>query len=376
VNGVNPYGPAIRQMHAQLVGIPVDRTFPYFPHPPFSVFLTFFAAFMPFKDAVLTWFAISVALVFVLAAILAKSLLPDAGERDQNAFAFWLFAGLMMWPPVLYNLEKGQWSILLAVMIAAGWHALFRGRAAGTGAWIGVAASTKIFPVLLGGYLLLRARRSVVWFLAAGLLTTGIPLLVVGFDSVPALLRNSRLNMEYWQVFPSVMFSLRGLFARLFIGGEWARPLFHAPLLARVMEAIAVIILASITLRTTVKVRADASVEQRGAVFAAWVALLPILNPQSMGHNGILLAVPFVLTGRALARDFRTWPKVSWALALALVSIPRQTLLHLVPAPSGPLDAVAVLSLPLWGGLLCFAAAVGAADSPEPVAVERCVNAG
>jgi hypothetical protein len=371
VDGVNPYGPEIRQMQAQLVGIPVDRTFPYFPHPPFSVFLTFFAAFMPFKAAVLTWFGISIALVFVLAVLLAKSLSRDAGTRDPTALVFWLFAGLMMWPPVLYNLEKGQWSILLAVMIAAGWHALLRGRMAATGAWIGVAASTKIFPVLLGGYLLLRARRSLVWFLAASLVTTGIPLLVIGFDSVPALLRNSRLNMEHWEVFPSVMFSLHGVFARLFIGGEWARPLIHSPLLARILEAVAVIILACITLRTTVNARPDASVEQRGAVFAAWVGLLPILNPQSMGHNGLLLALPFVLTGRALARDSRTWPKVCWALALGLVSIPRQTLLRLAPAPSGPLDAVAVLSLPLWGGLLAFAAAVGAAGSAEPVAVER-----
>src|SRR5207248_8575290 len=211
-------------------------------------------------------------------------------------------------------------------------------------------------------YLLLRARRSLVWFLAASLATTGIPLVVIGFESVPELLENSRLNMEHWQVFPSVMFSLRGVFARLFIGGEWARPLFHAPLLARVLEAIAVLVLAWITLRATLKARPDASVEQRGAVFGAWVALLPILNPQSMGHNGVLLALPFVLTGRALASDSRAWPKVCWALALALVSIPRQTLLGLAPAPSGPFDAVAVLSLPLWGGLLCFAATIAASS--------------
>ena len=362
VNGVNPYGPEIRQIQAQLTGLPVERTFPYFPHPPFSVFLTFFAAFMPLKAAVLTWFVISVELAFVLAALLAETLWADAGTHDRTPLTFCLFAGLMMWPPVLYNLEKGQWSILLAVMISAGWLVLRRGRLAATGAWLGVAASTKIFPVLLGGYLLLRARRSLVWFAAAILVTTGIPLVVIGFESVPALLRNSRLNMEYWQVFPSVMFSLRGVFARLFIGGEWARPLFYAPLLARVLEGIAVLVLACITLRATLKDRPDASVEQRGAVFGAWVALLPILNPQSMGHNGVLLALPFVLTGRALASDSRAWPKVCWALALGLVSIPRQTLLGLAPAPSGPFDAVAVLSLPLWGGLLCFAATIAASS--------------
>jgi hypothetical protein len=38
----------------------------------------------------------------------------------------------------------------------------------------------------------------------------------------------------------------------------WARPLFHAPWLARILEAIAVIILLCITLRTTVNARPDA----------------------------------------------------------------------------------------------------------------------
>ena len=327
------------------------------------MFLTFFAVFMPLKAAVLTWFGISMALIFVLAALLAELVSPGTAGDDSKAMTFSFFAALMAWPPVLYNLEKGQWSIPLAVMIALGWRALSRGRMAEAGAWIGVAASTKIFPVLLGGYLLLKARRSVAWFLAAGLVTTGIPLLVIGFESVPALLRNSRLNMEHWQVFPSVMFSLRGVFARLFIGGQWAHPLFYAPLLARALEGSVVLLLAYLTVRTTLRVSNDASAEQRGAVFAAWVALLPILNPQSMGHNGLLLALPLVLTARALRFDPRRWPRVCWALALPLVSIPRQTLLRLAPAPSDPLEAVAVLSLPLWGALLAFTAAIASASS-------------
>src|SRR5436309_11585309 len=100
VNGVNPYGPEIRQMQAQLAGLPVDRTFPYFPHPPFSVFLTFFAAFVPFKAAVFSWFGISFALVFVLAVLLAKSLSRDAGLRDAMALVLWVFAGVLVWPSV------------------------------------------------------------------------------------------------------------------------------------------------------------------------------------------------------------------------------------------------------------------------------------
>ena len=96
--------------------------------------------------------------------------------------------------------------------------------------------------------------------------------------------------------------------------------------------------------------------------------LLPILNPQSLGHNGTLLALPLVLTARALLRDRRAWLKVGWSVALALVSIPRQTLWRLAPLPIDPLEGIAIIALPMWGALLLFAVAVATSEPAEEVA--------
>ena len=71
-----------------------------------------------------------------------------------------LFVLLTLWPPVLHNLAKGQWSIFLAVGLAAGWRAIHREHGHRGGAWVGMAASFKLTPLLLLGYLGLRHRRA------------------------------------------------------------------------------------------------------------------------------------------------------------------------------------------------------------------------
>ena len=358
---VNPYGPAIRDMHARVVPVPVNETFPYFPHPPFSLIVSWPFAFVSFQTAALAWFSFSLGLLFLLAVLLAAEWADGRGASAPPPMPLVLlfFAFLLAWPPVLYNLEKGQWSILLAVLVTLGWRALSRGRAPEAGAWIGLAASVKVFPVLLGGYLLVRARRALIWFVATGLLATGFPLLFIGIGAFAAFIGQSRLNMPYWETFPSVTYSLHGALARLLIGGAWARPAIDAPVLARVLDALATLALlgcaGAAALRASRHGRSDA---QTSAPFAAWVAILPVLNPQSLGHNGVLLALPLVLSARALLSDGRMWLKVAWGLAFVLVSIPRQTLARLAPPPIDPMEGLAIVALPMWGALLLFGVAV------------------
>lgn len=358
---VNPYSPEIREMHSRLTGIPVGETFPYFPHPPFSLLVSLFSAYVPLKAARLIWFVASLSLVFMYAALLAENASTRERSGPRGTVVAALFGLLLLWPPILYNLEKGQWSIVLAVLVALGWRGLSRRRPGEGGAWIGAAASVKVFPVLLGGYLLLRTRRGFMAFVAVGLLATCLPLLWIGFDALPAFIRHSQLNMPYWETWPAVTYSLHGVFARLMVGGQWARPAVSAPVVARVLELAVTMWLLWLAIRTT---RRSGSESTQAAAFASWVILLPVLNPQSMGHNGVLLALPFVLIGVILVDDRRRWLRVAWALALVLVSIPRQTLFRLAPAPVDPWQGVALIALPMWGALLLLAVAV-AAGKPE-----------
>src|SRR4051812_46146008 len=73
VGRINPYGPVIRPAHVAITGLPLSATLPYFPHPPFSLVISFPFAFVSFQEASLLWFGLTVALVFALAVLLHTS---------------------------------------------------------------------------------------------------------------------------------------------------------------------------------------------------------------------------------------------------------------------------------------------------------------
>jgi Glycosyltransferase family 87 len=374
IAGVNPYGPQIRDAHAQLLGLPVDGTFPHFPHPPFSLIISWPLGYASYPVAAAAWFAVTIALVFVLAALLAENISSRQrwGDTAPEPKALLTCFGLLLaWPPVLYNLEKGQWSILLAVLVALGWRSLSRARVTAAGAWLGAAAAVKVFPVVLGGYLLLRSRRAFIAFGATGALLTLLPLLRIGFEVFPDFIRESRMNLPYWETYPSVVLSLHGALVRLLIGGQWARPAIYAPMLARIIEALVVLVLLALATRAAIRARRERA--SAAMAFAAWVVMLPVLNPQSLGHNGVLLALPFVLTARALRDVARPGLKVAWALALGLVSIPKQTVWRIAAPPIDALEGLAVVALPMWGALLLFAVIVvaDAAGALERIPARR-----
>ena len=118
---VSPYGPVIRDVHTDLTGLPLAATLPYFPTRRSHSIISLPLAFLSFHAGAALWFAVTMALVFTLAVLIHKA-----------ATMPWLGAGpicllLCAWPPVLYNLEKGQWSVLVAVLLALAWHAVRRG---------------------------------------------------------------------------------------------------------------------------------------------------------------------------------------------------------------------------------------------------------
>ena len=77
-----------------------------------------------FETAALIWFGVSVGLLFLIAALLAEILHDTLHHRFRVTFGRLtavVFVFLLCWPPALYNLEKGQWSILLTALVCLGW---------------------------------------------------------------------------------------------------------------------------------------------------------------------------------------------------------------------------------------------------------------
>ncbi len=226
--------------------------------------------------------------------------------------------------------------------------------------WAALAASVKVFPAVLGVYFLLRSIRATLWFGAIGAVLLVAPLAWIGFGSLAAFIQESRMNLPYWESFPLVMFSLHGAIARALVGGQFAQPLVHAPVAAKLIEWTLCACLLAVAVWTTVRARRG-SVEHSLA-FLVWLVLLPILNPLSMGHNGVLLAVPFVALADRLASRDRAWERWTWAVALVFVSIPRQTVWRFAEPPVGPLEGLLIAALPTWGALLLFLVAISVAN--------------
>lgn len=369
--GGHPFTPDFATQHARVIGVPVEEGYPFFPHPPSAVLLFRPLASLSLGTAALLWFAVTLGLLFVLARVLVETATGTyfhPGEATvRRSAVLCAFGLLLLWPPVLYNLEKGQLSILLAVLIAMTWRSLREGRLSVSGACLGAATAVKVFPLMLGGYLLVRAPRSVAYFVAsAGILTVGA-LMWMGLDALPAYLQHSSDNLSHWQTWPAVSYSLYGAAARLLIGGPWAEPILYAPAVARTL--VAGVSMCLIGCATIVTWRGSSSDGREGSRFAAWAILLVLLNPLAMGHNGVLLALPIVLLVREIACDRRMWPKIAWSAGVALTSIPRQTLVRWAPSPVDPSLSLSVIALPMWGTLLLFAVALastrGDALTPE-----------
>jgi len=367
--GRDPYQADFARLHAEVLGIPVSEGRPFFPHPPLAALLIRPLAPLSFRAAAFGWFSVSAGLLFMLAVLLAEIVSgaaagPASVGGPPGAMVATLFVSLLAWPPVLYNLEKGQWSILLSLLVALAWRSLARGDRGAAGAWAGLAAALKVFPALLAPYLLLRGGRAFTWFAVTSSALFLMPMALMGPTAFTGFLRHSDANLPYWETWLGVTYSLDGAAARALIGGPWARPIVHAPILARFLVGSAG--LALVATAAWVTGRRQVADEREGARFAAFVTLLVLLNPLAMGHNGVLLALPIALIGRALVGEPRIWPKAAWAAGVVLVSIPKETVFRLCPIPVSPARGLAIVALACWGALLLFTAAVGVALRQPP----------
>ncbi|HXJ18608.1 MAG TPA: glycosyltransferase family 87 protein [Polyangia bacterium] len=311
---------------------------PYFIHPPTATLVTLPFAFLPWPMAAAAWAVIAaIALVW-----LAGSLLAIAG-RDRSAGVMLGTAILLaLWPPTLYCLEKGQWSLWLAALMAAGFRAFESGRSRRAGVLFGVAAALKVTPLLMLPLFARRDRRAALAMLAtlAGALL--VALVVVGPAALGAFLAGSGANSRAWAPWVGNTASLAGVYARLTSDTRFARPLVAAPALGQAAFAVTAIVALGGAAWTTL--RGDEDPRARGRAAAVWMALTVILNPLGWGHTLLMLLPSLVVLGR----ERRGWAPLAVA---ALLTLPRQALV----AWAGPLPVAPAAGL--WLGVHAAAAA-------------------
>ena len=319
-------GAEVSNGYAASLGVPavVLLDGPYNAHPPTALLALLPFAPLGFRATALAWLCVSVLALGALAFMLSRIVVPNRSSL------VWLlaFALLALWPPVLHDLAKGQWSILLATLIAAGWRALDRGHARAAGIWIGLAAALKATPLLLLAYLWLRRRRAAWAMMATIAALVAVSVALFGLAPWRVWVAQARPNVLAWQTWIANTASINGAVARLLTTTAFCRPLVDGPALA---QALTLVLAALLLGATAVATRAAApSPRDERRLFAAWTALVVLLNPLSWTHTVVIALVSVAL----LAEDA---PPAAIAAVLVVLTVPHETLAALAgPLPVAP----------------------------------------
>jgi hypothetical protein len=321
---------------------------PYFLKPPTGALVTLPFGLLPWRAAAAAWAALGVVALIWLAA----SLLAIAGRQRSPGVVLAASVLLALWPPTLYCLEKGQWSIWLAALMASGLRAYESGRSRRAGVLFGVAASLKATPVVMLALFVRRDRRAAIAMAATGAVAVGVALLVVGPAVLGAFLADGSVDARVWAPFVSNTASLAGVLARLTTDTRFARPLLVAPALGQ--AAFAATVVAALAGAAWVTLRGADDPRSRGRNAAVWMVLTVVANPLGWGHTLLLLLPSLAVLWRQ-----RRGPAVVIA---ALLTLPRQALVAWAgPLPVGPAAG-------LWLGVHAVAAValLVALFLPEP----------
>ncbi len=349
-------GPAGNAYAATIGAPPVTLLSAYYVHPPTAFMLMMPLCPLGYSGAALAWLALSVALVGALAWVL-RSLTGTPVSVPRSPVV--LFALLLLWPPVLSNVQYGSWSIVLGTTIAAGYSAWERSQRRRGAVWFGAAVALKLTPIVLLPFVALRDRRAMLTLCGTLAAIAGLSLAAGQLDAWRSLFRHSAENAAAWQSYQHNTLSLGGLTARLLAGGAFARPLLLRPALARALGLVTGAALAGVSLWLTLAPDGRPDRLRDGCCFALWNVVAVVTNPLAWPHYAILLLLPMTLVLRALDRAAERAPLMRRLLgaALLLLTIPTETLDRLAgPAPVAPGRGLFV-STHLCGALLLFAAA-------------------
>jgi Glycosyltransferase family 87 len=325
----------------------------YYVHPPSALVPMLPFTAVSYRVAVAIWQGLTVVLVAVLAWLLA----PVAAAAGVGLRPRWLFPIILLWPPVLANLRVGQWSVILAVALAAGHRAWERGNRRGGAAWMGLAAALKVTPLGLLPAVFLRERRAAVWFVGAVALLVAASLPLGGLGGWRAFAAVAWPNAVAYETWIHNTLSVDAVLVRLLGGGEFARPFLAAPILARSLAALVLGALAVVAGLGARRVGSARDRDEEGCVLALWYVLVVVANPLAWSHYAILLLLPAGLTARSAKARGDALASGLCACGLAALSIPDVALDYAaLPLPVAPLRSV-WLAIPLGGALLIFASA-------------------
>ena len=200
-------------------------------HPPTSVLLALPLGLLAYPDAVLVWNVVSL-LALVASLGIVASVLPVTPSL--------LLPGIALLPfciPVLGNLQMGQITMILSLLVIAIWALERSGRSNCAGLLLGAMATIKLFPLYLAVYYATQRRgRPLLAVLVSTLALTLITVWVLGADSYVDYIRTVLPWNSEFRIF-GYNLSIAGFWHKLFHPlneGERIIPVWRSLIVARV----------------------------------------------------------------------------------------------------------------------------------------------
>ncbi len=285
------------------------------------------------------WFLLSLATFFGIGVVLARWLGGDAGRRS-------LLLTLALWlsPPLLITAHFGNFQIMAMALSALAMLLIFRGQTRSGAALLAFLISAKIFPGILGVYLL-AARRwaAAAWTAGFAALWAALALLVVGtkpFDDffhhhLPRLasgetfgfLSGARPSMSNLGAF-GIPFKLRVI--------GWTGSEADAWALAQPVAWVYTLLIVAVAIRSGWRRPTPTNTQEQVALLGGWLGLLALGAMRSpFAPPEALIPIVWALCFRAAAAPRRRDVVIAAVLWVIVMIV--------IPEPSPPAAVIALI---------------------------------
>lgn len=278
-------------------------------YPPLFAYLIAAFGLLSARSGQLIWFALNLPL---LAALIVVSIRLSGAQLARR---YWGVATLLfvVAPPTRLTLQLGQVSILIG-LVMIGSFALARRRPWLAGLLLACATLVKIYPLLLGGYFLLRQRAALWRSAAAGLAIVAASLLLHGPAPYADYLSKVVRGRDY-PFFGEHNISLYGFWGRLLTTSDYGVALANAPGLARALVALSAALALGLCIWAS---RGPAGELAEQLRFGAWLALMMLLSPTNGSYTFVVMLLPLLAALRQIEltndRRARAWLVLGAAL--------------------------------------------------------------
>lgn len=244
-----------------------------------------------------TWQAINVA---AFAACIFLLLAPRYSGLDAYT-ALSLAAFAILFPPVGNNFALAQSKILLLLLLVAMLRCMHRGRDGAAGILLAAAGLLWVFPLLLGGYVILRRRWRMLAYLIAGLAIGGIATLAIMGIATSLSFFNSLdyLTSRTWISSDSNL-SLESIISRIvwYLSANASGD--GVEIVRRVCVRGADLVVLYFVIRAT---PLDAREDRTWRALSLWIAVSMMLSPTAWFHYLLLMLFPFAQMAGAAAQQ-------------------------------------------------------------------------